>query len=177
MKQLLERALAGDEEAEKELFQYLFVRFKLFAKRNIGGEQDAEDIAQDACITILEKYKSQSFTSSFESWAYGILRMKIGNFLQKKEVRKCVQLSNPNVANMTGSMSNCCDHDLRRRISDCARKIINSYPRYARVLNLIHQGFKINEISEKLDITPNNLYVILNRGRLILKSCLKTGGV
>lgn len=177
MNQLLKRALAGDDEAEKQLFQYLFVRFKLFAKRKGGGVQDAEDIAQEACITILEKYKSQSYTNGFESWAYGVLRMKIGNFLQKKAVRKCVQSRNPDCVEMTNSNSNSCDHDLRRRISDCVRKIISSYPRYARVLNLIHQGFKIEEISERLDITPNNIYVILNRSRSILKSCLKTGGV
>jgi RNA polymerase sigma factor (sigma-70 family) len=177
MNQLLKRALAGNEDAEKELFQHLFVRFRLFAKRKIGEVQDAEDIAQETCITVLEKYKSQSFTAGFESWVYGILRMKIGNFLQKKAVRKCVRLSKPDVIDMTGSMSNCCDHDLRRRISDCAKKIICSYPRYARVLNLIHQGFRIDEISRRLAITPNNIYVILNRGRSILKSCLKTGGV
>ena len=88
MKQLLERALVGDKEAEKELFQYLFVRFKLFAKQKGRGVQDAEDIAQEACVTILEKYKSQSFTAGFEAWAYGVLRMKIGNFLQKKAARK-----------------------------------------------------------------------------------------
>lgn len=177
MNELLKNALAGDEDSEKELFRYLFVRFELFAKRKVGGVQDAEDIAQETCITILEKYKSQTFTNGFESWSYGVLRMKIGNFLQKKAVRKTVQLSNPDCFDMSRSESNNCDYDLRWRISDCAKKIISSFPRYARVLNLIHQGFKIEEISDRLDIQPNNLYVILNRGRSILKSCLKTGGI
>jgi DNA-directed RNA polymerase specialized sigma24 family protein len=79
---LLKRALAGDQGAEAELFQTLSLRFTAIAKRRIREKEAAEDIAQDACATILHKYKSESFTVSFAAWAFGVLWMKIGNHLQ-----------------------------------------------------------------------------------------------
>ena len=177
MENLLRQALEGDEKAEKQIFEYLFVRFRVFAKRIVRERQDAEDIAQEACITVLEKYKTQSFTTGFESWAYGVLRMKIGNHLQKKKNRRISHYSDAVDAGKTGYSSSNPDEDLHLRISDCARKIITTYPRYARVLNLIYQGFKVEEICERLETAPNNLYVILNRGRSIMKQCLETGRI
>ncbi|NIO21904.1 MAG: hypothetical protein GTN76_14535, partial [Candidatus Aenigmarchaeota archaeon] len=87
MDELLSKAREGDEKAERELFQYLFVRFKALAKRRIG-EGEAEDIAQEACLTVLEKYKTQTFTKGFETWAYGVLKMKIGNYMQGLMVKQ-----------------------------------------------------------------------------------------
>ena len=46
MDQLFESARSGDEKAEQELFQYLFVRFRTLAERRIG-KGEAEDIAQE----------------------------------------------------------------------------------------------------------------------------------
>ena len=60
MDQIFARAREGDEKAEQELFKYLFVRFKTLAERRIG-KGEAEDIAQEACMTVLQKYKTETF--------------------------------------------------------------------------------------------------------------------
>jgi DNA-directed RNA polymerase specialized sigma24 family protein len=49
--------------------------------------------------------------------------------------------------------------------------------RYARALNLIHKGFKVPEICRKLNVNANHFYVILKRGRSMLKVCLETGRI
>lgn len=176
MENFLNRALEGDEKAEKELFQYLFVRFKAFAKRRIG-DGDAEDIAQEACLTVLQKYKTEKFTIGFEAWAYGVLKMKIGNHIQGLMVKqkRLVPESEADQNQMSSSPES--DYDLKRKLIDCMRKIIKHNPPYARVLNLIYQGYTTNEISGKLKINQNHLYVMLNRGRGMLKSCLETGSI
>lgn len=176
MDRLLIRAKQGNEKAEKELFQCLLVRFKALAKRRIG-KGEAEDIAQEACLTVLQKYKTETFTKGFEAWAYGVLRMKIGNYMQglmKKQKEMTSELEADQTQKFTSTEP---DYDLKRKLIDCLKKIIKRNRLYARVLNFIHQGYKSDEICQRLRIKANNFYVILNRGRRLLKTCLETGMV
>ena len=64
---------------------------------------------------------------------------------------------------------------LKRRLIDCLRKLNGAYSRHARILNLAYKGFRAPEISEKLNIKTNNVYVLLHRARRLLKECLETG--
>jgi RNA polymerase sigma factor (sigma-70 family) len=173
MEELLARALAGDKYAENQLFDFLLVRFRHFAKQHIRTA-DVEDLAQEACLTVLEKYKTEKFSKSFQAWAYGVLKMKIGNYLQAAAIKRKNmadgQIDEENTANILRTV----DFDLKRRLMNCMKKINKVNPRYTRVLNLVHQGYSTDEISEMLQINRNNYYVILNRGRKMLKACLKT---
>ena len=176
MENLLAKAQMGDEKAEKALFQYLFVRFKAFAKRKIG-EGEAEDIAQEACLTIIQKYKTETFSKGFEPWAYGVLKMKIGNYIQGLMVKQKSLTPESEADQTLINSSPEPDYDLQRKLIDCLKQIIKHNPLYARVLNFVHQGYAIEEISQRLKREPNNLYVILNRGRGMLKTCLETGRI
>lgn len=176
MDRLLARAKKGDKKAEKELFRYLFVRFKTLAKRRIG-EGEAEDIAQEACLTVLQKYKTETFTTGFQAWAYGVLKMKIGNYMQglMPKEKNLVPESEANQALNTPTPEP--EYELKRKLVDCLKQIIKRNRLYARALNFIHQGFKSNEICQRLKIKPNNFYVILNRGRRMLETCLDIGRI
>jgi RNA polymerase sigma factor (sigma-70 family) len=176
MENLIAKAREGDEKAEKKLFQYLFVRFKVIAKRRIG-EGEAEDIAQEACFTILQKYKTETFSKGFEAWAYGVLKMKIGNYIQGLMAKQKSLASESEADQALKNSSLEPNYDLKRNLIHCLKQIINRNPLYARVLNFIHQGYRTSEICERLKIKPNNFYVILNRGRGMLKTCLETGRI
>lgn len=171
---LVKKAKTGDKQAEKQIFDYLFVRFKYLAKRNIGIE-DCEDLAQEACITVLEKYKDEEFTISFTAWAYGVLRMKIGNYLQSKQ-RISGKRSSLN-EEVKLSQDSTTEPRLIQLLIECIKEISKAYLRYARTLNLNYQGYSTEEICKRLDITTSNYYVILNRGRAMLKKCLGKGGI
>jgi RNA polymerase sigma factor (sigma-70 family) len=173
---ILTRAKGGDKNAENELFQYLFVRFKTIAKRRIG-EGEAEDIAQEACFTTLQKYKTETFSKGFEPWAYGVLKMKIGNYIQGLMVKQKSWASESEADQTLINSSPEPDYHLKRKLLDCLKQIIKHHPLYARVLNFIHQGYQTSEICQRLEIKPNNFYVILNRGRGMLKTCLETGRI
>jgi len=176
MEHLLTKAREGDEKAEKELFQYLFVRFKTIAKRRVG-EGEAKDIAQEACLTVLQKYKTETFSTGFEAWAYGVLKMKIGNYFQGL-MAKQKSLAPESEADQTLTNSSPePGYGLKRQLIGCLKQIIKRNPLYARVLNFIHQGYQTSEICQRLQIKPNNFYVILNRGRVMLKTCLETGRI
>jgi len=175
MDHLLIRAKNGDKSAEDEIFQFLLVRFSLFAAQKIRDKQTAQDIAQEACIAVLEKYKSETFTHSFEVWAWGVLHTMIKNhFFRRSNEQKLIskRSTNDESGRFTAASP---DPDLERQLNNCLKKILSINQRYARVLNLVYQGYNTEEICQRLKIDRNNLYVTLYRARLMLKNCLEKG--
>ena len=168
------RARQGDREAEQEIFRYLLVRFTLLAKRRLG-EGEAEDVAQEACLTVLEKCRKDAPEDFCEAWAYAVLRNKIGNHLQTSRVRKRVMVGESQTGGIANHPEPCPNPDLRRRLSRCLKKILSVHPRYARALSLTYQGYRTDEICRRLGVKPGHLYVILNRGRQMLSDCLERG--
>lgn len=166
---LVHRALGGDKEAENETFRFLLVRFRLFVRQKIGDIEAADDIAQKACITVFEKYKTEKFSVGFGAWAYGVLKMGVRNYFAGK--KKIVSdISEKDKIPSSGQV----DPGIELSLIKCLGKLITINRRYARVLNLAYQGFDAEEICNKLGVTKNNYYVILNRARSLLWECLKS---
>ena len=177
MNRLLARAKAGDQKAEKQLFQILRARFMTVAKRRVWEKEEAEDVVQEACVTVLQKYKTEEFREGFRAWAYKVLRMKIGNYLQSKKVRQDEYSHGSSAERLLESETSESNLDLEITLIDCLRKIVKAHPRYARVLNLSYQGYKAEEICNRLQVTRSNLYSLLSRSRAMLSKCLETGRV
>jgi len=87
-----------------------------------------------------------------------------------------VIVGDPEVETRAGN-SSISNPELRIALMDCLKKILLIYPRYAAVLNMVYEGYLTVEICKELEVKPNNYYVILNRGRAVLKRCLETGKV
>jgi RNA polymerase sigma-70 factor (ECF subfamily) len=172
MRDLLTKALEGDKKAEKRIFELLRVRFSILAKLHIGSEY-AEDVAQEACMTVAQKYKSLSHYEEFEAWAYGVLKNKIGNFLKRAKKRQ-KYISDLSVSEEWGIIPTP-DKDplLERSILDCLKVIAGHNIRYARILNMVHLGYSVDDMCRRLRISRNHLYVLLHRGRHMLKECLE----
>lgn len=172
----MSRAKSGDKKAEQELFQNLFVRFFTLAKRRIG-EGEAKDIAQDACLTVLQKYKTETFSKGFGAWAYGVLRMKIGNYMQGMMVKQkgFVEPRDSDAPFQTPTPEPL--YDLKRKLIECLQQMAERNRRHIRVINLFYQGYTTGEISDRLRIKPGNLHTLLHRVRQLLRSCLETGRV
>ena len=177
MNRYLEKARAGDRKAENQLFQILHARFLIIAKRRLREQEEAEDVVQQSCVTMLQKYKTEQFPGGFEAWAYTVLRMKIGNYLQFKRVRQEDHSRDSGGARRAGYTAREPDWGLESALIDCLKKIVRANPRYARVLNLSYQGYQVEEICNRLDVTRSNLYSMLSRSRSMLNLCLETGRV
>ena len=173
LNELAEQAKNGNRAAEEKLFKHLRVRFRFFLTQRIG-EDRAEDVAQKACMTVFEKYRSQEFTVSFEVWAHGVLKHVLSNEFRMNRTRRKHEadsdvdtLPDP-VPPRTGSV----DWQI---VADCLKKVTSANRRYARILELKTYGYSIAEISERLRITKNNTCVILNRAIALLLRCVETG--
>jgi DNA-directed RNA polymerase specialized sigma24 family protein len=126
-------------------------------------------------MTVLEKYKTEQFTIGFAAWAHGVLKMKIGNYMQSRQRHHNRNAAHAESIDMIASKES--NPSLRRFLIDCLHKLCQFNRIYGRVLNLHHQGFSTEDICRKLDLEANHLYVSLNRGRSLLKACLEEKGV
>ena len=171
---LLSKAKTGDKAAENHLFNLLHVRFSIVAQKRLGV-QDAEDLVNDACITVLEKYRALPPETLFEPWAYRVLRNKIGSHLRDQSLRKKTVDTTGRIEEYDNSAVTPVDPVARMALIRCLRKLSRVYPRYARAVNLVNLGYNTEEICRKLHIKRNNLYVLLFRCRNWLNACLSNG--
>ncbi|MCK5126271.1 MAG: RNA polymerase sigma factor [candidate division Zixibacteria bacterium] len=176
MKQLLQQARDGDKTAEKKIFQYLHVRFSLFATHRIRDREAAEDVVQDSCITVLEKYKAETFTVGFDEWAWGVLQINIKSYFRRTSVENKRITSEQSVNDFQNIRAKDVDPDLEASILNCLEKITTENSRFAQVLSLVYQGYKTLEICRIMTISNSNCHVLLHRGRTMLRKCLSLGG-
>lgn len=176
VQQLLQRAREGNAAAEKEILQYLHVRFSLFATRRIRNREAAEDVVQESCMTVLANYKTESYRVGFEEWAWGVLWINIKNYFRRASVEKRRTAADYSVDSLESPLAGAADADLEMCLLDCLEKIARINPRFARVLALVYQGYRTSEICEMLKVSAGNCHVLLHRGRSMLKECLRRGG-
>lgn len=147
----------------------------MFARQRIRNRGDAEEVVQEALMTIYAEYKSITFNASFSAWAYKVLNNRILNSLRKKQHESqridesiCPK-SVPSEVDVNGAS------DLKRRLLDCLQRIGDRNIRYARILNLHYQGYRTDEICDRLKVIPETFYSILSRARTLLEVCLEKG--
>ncbi len=177
MDDVLDKARQGDEEAEKQLFEHLRVRFMVFTGHRIGEREDAEDAVQEALKIVSKKYKTMTFEKTFDSWAYGILINVIKRYFEKKQREKELfePASEPNQESVTQSTQ--WDPVKLMTLIDCLRQIFKRNRRYALVLKLNRKGYDTSYICQRLKIKRNYFYVMLDRARRMLESCLEGGHI
>ncbi|MDH3889456.1 MAG: ECF-type sigma factor [candidate division Zixibacteria bacterium] len=174
MEQLVENAKNGDKAAEQELFRELSVRFRCFAAHRVDTE-NAEEIAQQACITVLQKYKTETFTVSFQAWAYGVLKMTVRQFGRDKGRR--ADKKTALARDFEWPQASPSHPMLRQSLLDCIGRLARSFSKYARIVNLRYQGYSTEEICRRMVLKPEQYYVYVGRGRSMLRDCLAEKGV
>ena len=165
----------GDASAQEELFALLTARFRLFVRQRIRVQADAEDVVQDALKSILEKYLQIDFQISFSAWAYQVLNNKMMTFLGTSSRRGEI-LGNRSLINGRDDLRSP-SHDLERRLLGCLQKLNKRHQRHARILNLHHQGYSVEEICSRMGLSRTNLYTVLSRARTMLETCLEKGSI
>lgn len=166
---------SGEKGPEERLFQALTVRFRVFVLRKVGDQGAAEEIVQEALMTIARLYRQEKFDTSFSAWAYNVLKNRLKDHFRRsrrESDRMEFRAETPQPpADWTP------DPTLESRLVECLRQISRRSPIYARALNLKHLGYEASEICDRLKVTANHFYVSLSRARSLLKHCLEKGKV
>lgn len=167
---LYQSALQGDSAAEKTLFQQLSVRFGLICQHRIWNKEDAEEIVQEALVTVLGGFKDIEIERSFAAWAHKVLDNKILTYLKTKKAR----ISRQGEADLEAlpDRDNPADPRVKVALLHCLQEVGRANSRYARALNFHYQGYSTAEICQRLKMNPGHFYVLLMRARAMLAECL-----
>ncbi len=82
----LERACSGDAGAFAAVVQASYDRIFRFALRYTGQRQDAEDVAQLACIKLAQAIATYRFEAAFSTWLYALV-LNCARDWQRQQVR------------------------------------------------------------------------------------------
>ncbi len=85
-KELVQQTLNGEKRALNELVERHQPFIFNLAWKMVGNPHDAEDLSQEALIKIISNLQNFNFNSSFQTWAYRIVRNHFLND-QKKSLR------------------------------------------------------------------------------------------
>ena len=142
---------------------------------------DAEDIAQDVCIEILEKVGQFNRTSSLSTWIYRVTVNKSLNFVRKNKRKQLVQQfesffykkdgNSGNAIAEPSSNDNSFENNERKHILDTA---INSLPENQKTAFILskYEELSYKEITEIMNLSLASVESLLQRAKQSLQKKL-----
>jgi len=165
----------GDQVARKQLYEQLYVSFRILARHRIADWNDAEEVVQAAMVKVSSKLDQLTEAERFSAWAHAILKHEVIDHYRTVQSRRSRELELEETSILIRNEPE--DAELKAKLKECLKKLNAVFGRHARILNLRYQGYSTGEICERMQLTPNNLYVMLNRARSMLKNCLESGEI
>lgn len=172
---MYKRLSGGDETAREQLFRELYVSFRILARHRIADWNDAEEVVQAAMVKVTNKLNQLTETERFSAWAHAILKHEVIDHYRTVQSRRGRELELEETTMPHRSEPD--DGELKAKLKECLKKLNAIFGKHARILNLRYQGYSTSEICRRMQLTPNNLYVMLNRARAMLKNCLESGEI
>ncbi len=125
---------------------------------------DAEDIAQDVFVSLIEKNKTFENSEHEKAWLIRVTVNKSKNFVKSSWVKKTVPIDEA----MTKTSE--------EKSDDILEEVLKMPEKYRTVIHLFYyEGYPINEIAEILGKSTGTIGTWLSRGRKILKERLEGG--
>ncbi|MDO4699782.1 MAG: sigma-70 family RNA polymerase sigma factor [Moraxella sp.] len=169
-----------------------------FATNQLGNEQYAKDVVQDALVNALKYADKFQGKSTFKSWVFAILKNKIADFIRHNN--KYVALSDLTdddsqsdeaflelLFDKTGHWHNdnalsafddsWCNPEFSAEQTDFWHVLelcLNNLPKEQSRVFLMKEYIELDtqEICQELGISTQNFYVLMHRARLRLQTCL-----
>ena len=167
-RELTSRALAGDESAERALYDAHVDRVYWLAYRMSGRHDLAQDFTQDVFIRAFGKLGDYRGDSAFGSWLHVITVSVVLNGLRK--IKRFGREAELEEAAMVTSAARESEPDLKERLA----KAIDELPEGCRVAFLMHdvEGYTHEEIGAALGISEGTSKSQLSRARGKLRVAL-----
>ncbi len=180
-RELVSRALGGDQQAYTLLVEKYKKGLILHIKRTIGDEEGIEDLVQEAFIKAFRALKTYSTSYAFSTWLYKIASNNAIDYKRKRRLAT-ISLDKPTLIK---------DGEVRHEIADVSyrpdqeieggqrqniiQEAIDSLPpKYHRVIVMRHQEEKsYEEIAQELGLPLGTVKAHIFRARRLLYMRLK----
>jgi RNA polymerase sigma-70 factor, ECF subfamily len=173
---MVARVVEGDAEAIEQLARHCLRPAYSVALAIVRRPADAEDVAQDALTTALERIETCREPERFMAWLMTIVRNQSKNWLERRRLRDV-----PPQAEMGEQLAPVCDFDSgleRDRLIAALGQLSGA----EREVVLLHdlEGFTHQEISEALGVScvmsRQHLFVARRKLRAVLDNEVHQGG-
>jgi RNA polymerase sigma-70 factor (ECF subfamily) len=171
---VLDRALAGDQQA----WQHLFDRWKkpllAFFYRSLGSMPDAEDLTLEVFVRLHRAGTRYEARASLATYLFHIARNLLLNELRRRRRKPAQPLPPEAFDHLPGANV----EDARRaaELEEAFQRALLQLPEAQRTLLLLiqQQGLEQAAVARLLSITENTLRVQLHRARERLKELMTT---
>ena len=177
--------ITGIVNNDKPVIQFLVNKYHkqviTTAYHYVHDMDDAEDLAQDVCVEILESIGQFKRSSSLSTWIYRVTVNKSLNFVRKNKRKQLVKQfetffhkADGNSGKMISEPSapdNSYDNNERKRILDTA---INSLPENQKTAFILskYEELSYKEITEIMNLSLASVESLLQRARQNLQKKL-----
>ena len=173
-KQLISRALKGDQDAFAELFEAHKNHVYSLCLRMTSNVAEAEDLTQDAFIQVFRKLATFRGDSAFSTWIYRVAMNTALMHFRKKALRQVSLDERPDAPREKIDL---CQDDgrLRGTVDRIALiRAIGELPQGYRSIFLLHdvEGYGHQEIARLLHCSVGNSKSQLHKARLKIRESL-----
>jgi RNA polymerase sigma-70 factor (ECF subfamily) len=177
--------ITGIVNHDKPVIQFLVNKYHkqviTTAFHFVHDMDDAEDLAQDVCIEILESIGKFKRSSSLSTWIYRVTVNKSLNFVRKNKRKQLVKQfetffhkadgNSGTIISEPSAPDNSYDNNERKRILDTA---INSLPENQKTAFILskYEELSYKEITEIMNLSLASVESLLQRARQNLQKKL-----
>lgn len=156
-----------------------------FAFSRLHNETAAEDLVQETLLAAWQSYQKFAGNSSEKTWLIGILKHKIIDYYRHSSRQETFVLNDGQTDEEMFDESGVWHENASPAFWNATPEAVFEQKEFQKVLqkclaelpeNLLAvftlreiEGFETGEICEILDLSPNNLWVMLHRARLQLR--------
>lgn len=167
-----------DEKSLDELWDYIYTRCLVLARRHGQDEQCTTDVALEAYGRITKKVGQFAFQCPFWGWCNTIVIREMYRWLKKNQRRMAKQIPLDNayalVSDSAEQELKADSNMLRSRIQPCLDALDS---RAKAIIESLYFGMMSpEEVAEKFSLTRGNVNVIALRARRSLLNCLQQQG-
>lgn len=168
--ELVERVRAGDAAAFDLLVSRHLKRAFSVAYRLLGQREDAEDLVQEAFLTVLEKIDTFQHGRSFGPWFYRILVNRGLNARKSRALRVMSVIPPETAAPGRSPLSDAERAELRDGLAAAMAELPERQRTVVQLFDL--EGFSSQEIAEILDLSDGTVRWHLHQARQRLRETL-----
>jgi RNA polymerase sigma-70 factor (ECF subfamily) len=167
---LIERVLAGDASAERELYDAHVDRVFRLAYRMAGEMDLAQDFVQETFIKVFSRLATFRGDSALATWITSVAISVALNGLRKVKRFRQREANLDEAAFVTGGSSRRTEPDLKNRMKEAIDRLPDGY----RTVFVMHdmEGYTHEEIGTALGVQPGTSKAQLFRARAKLREAL-----
>jgi RNA polymerase sigma-70 factor, ECF subfamily len=163
---LVERARAGDADARRQLYTQHVDRVFCTVRGMLRSDADAEDVTQDALLTVLTSLKSYAPRPGvrFAAWVMTIAVNTVRRRFRRRRPEITATGELPETAEVAADPADALDHARQRRALLIA---LSELPERERAIVCLRYGAELNasEIAATAGIEPATIRKMLERAR------------